>query len=73
MVCFIGQIIFSIYYSITIVDNNSQYNQQQDQLQVLNTNNQHLQVEAAKLKSLPELLRSAKLKIPIESTIDLSQ
>ncbi len=72
-VCFVCQIIFSIYYSVAIVDQNSLYNRQQTTLQLLITNQQHLQIEAAKLKSLSNLLHTTIFSTPISSTIDLSQ
>ena len=72
-VSFVCQIIFSIYYSINIVDQNSLYNHQEENLRTLSTNQQHLQIEAAQLKSLPNLLKSATFASPINSTINLSQ
>ena len=72
-VCFVCQIIFSIYYSIAIVDQNGLYNRQQENLRTLSTNQQHLQIESAQLRSLPSLLKTATFSSPINSTINLSQ
>lgn len=70
---FLFQIIFSIYYSAAIVDQNTKYNLHKELLQTLLIKQQHLEIDAAKLKSLPNLIQSISPSFPIKTTIDLSK
>lgn len=70
---FCGQIAFSIYYSIIIVDENTKINQYQSTIQELNIKNQILQNTLANLNSLKRIkeLSQATTLSAIKTTIDL--
>lgn len=72
---FLFQILFSIYYSIKIVDENSQFNNHQKILQDISIQHQHLEIETAKLQSLSSLVQSStKFSfLPVKSILDLSK
>lgn len=70
---FCGQIAFSIYYSIKIVDENTKINDYQDHLTDINIQNQILENKLSQLNSLKTikfLSQTASLS-SIKTTIDL--
>jgi hypothetical protein len=70
---FCCQIVFSIYYATTIVDQNSLFNLQQTELNRLTIKNQQLVIELSGLNSLSTFVKFSQthLYTPINSSVSL--
>jgi len=70
---FFCQIIFSIYYSTAIVDQNILVNAQLSDLGRLTINQQQLEIKLSTLNSLSHILNYTQNKTytPVTSTVDL--
>lgn len=68
------QIVFSIYYSIAIVDQNSLINTHESLLNQLTINHQQLEIKLATLNSLSNFLDFTKDKtfLPVTSSTNLN-
>jgi hypothetical protein len=68
------QVIFGIYYSTAIVDQNSLFDANQSALSRLTADNQQLEIRLSSLNSLSHtlLFSDNKTLIPINSTINLN-
>lgn len=69
------QILFSFYYSSEIINQNNYLNSNQTKLDLLQTNNQELENQLAKITSLNYLqsIIQSKNLIPIKQEINLNQ
>jgi hypothetical protein len=68
------QIIFSIYYSIAIVDQNTLINTRESNLEQLNIDNQQLEIKLSTLNSITNYLdiTGNKAYTPVSSSINLN-
>lgn len=70
---FVAQIVFSIYYSLTIVDQNTLLNSQLQQLTTLETNHRQLINTLASHNSLDTVFNypESEILVPVTKSIDL--
>jgi hypothetical protein len=72
---FFGQIVFSFYYSVKIVDENTLINKNQNTYNILSTQHQLLEIDLASLNSIytyEKLLQPKSDYIPITNFLDLT-
>lgn len=74
VISFLCEVIFGIYYSISIVDQNVLFNSQETNLGQLTIENQQLEIKLSTLGSLSHTLDFAQSKsyVPVSTSINLN-